>query len=612
MGFYRPFPKGGFQMKPDSRLAGVVLLLAAVCGVEVIAEVAAMSELALTPPMGFNTWNAFQADIDEQMVKDIADAMVASGMRDAGYEYLVLDDGWMADKRDEEGNLAADPNKFPSGMKAIGDYIHSKGLKFGIYEDRGKWTCQQLPGSFRHEQADMNSFAEWGVDYIKLDSCFAENNGRLSTDDYALYRECIEKTGRPMVLSISDFGNGAWAWDGKDMAQLWRTSNDIYPWMGSVYHCAETSAGDQAIHPDFNGLWQFAGPGHWNDPDMLQVGNLKKETEDRAHFSLWCILAAPLMAGNDLRTMSESVRKTLTAPELIAVNQDPRGIQGYKVYDGGDCEIYNKQLCDGRTAVLLLNKGEREADITVNWEMIGLAGRQKVRDLWARKDLGEYADSFTARGLGQHGHVMLKVGSEGTPLPSPKPLPPEKYMVTRPGRTYLSDLCYIWKNGNAPKADTNYSDKSISIGGKTYKKGLGCKGGSRVIYKLNNRAERFQAVVGLDDSYDGDGEGRFRLYDEDFFGNRVLYDSGKMKKDSPAKVIDIDVKEVKCLMLVFEGEDVLGNWADAAAVAQGPAVLEADSIERFNADGEKFERGKRFSVLVDGEVVNRRDSLRDK
>ena len=416
-------------MKPQYRTIAVTFSIALTLCLASCSSIAADNQpdpdhaLALTPPMGFNTWNAFAADITEQKIKRLADAMVSSGMRDAGYTYLVLDDGWMAKDRDADGNLVADPNKFPSGMKAIGDYIHSKGLKYGIYEDRGKWTCQQLPGSFKHEQADMTIFASWGVDYIKLDSCFAESNGRLSTDDYALYRECIENTGRPILLSISDFGNGAWAWDGQRMAQLWRTSYDIYPWMGSVYNCAETSAGDHVIHPDFNGLWQFAGPGHWNDPDMLQIGNLKTDIENKAHFSLWCILAAPLMAGNDLRAMSDAVKNVLTAPEVIKVNQDPRGIQGYKVHDDGDHEIYNKPLHDGTTAVLLLNKGSAPADITVTWDKIGLSGRQKVRDLWARKNLGYFNNSYTAENLPQHGHILIKVGATGYPIPAPEPVP---------------------------------------------------------------------------------------------------------------------------------------------------------------------------------------------
>lgn len=531
------------------------------------------SGLALTPPMGWNSWNAFEKEIDEEKIKAIADAMVTSGMRDAGYTYLVLDDAWMAPERDQDGRLVADPNKFPSGMKAIGDYIHSKGLKYGIYQDRGRMTCQQLPGSFRHEQIDMATFAEWGVDYIKLDSCFAESNGRMSTEDYALYRTHIQATGRPIVLSISDFGNAAWAWGGKEWAQLWRTSNDIYPWMGSIYACAETSAGSRAIHPAFNGLWQFAGPGHWNDPDMLQVGNLrgmegeKQKVADRAHFSLWCILAAPLMAGNDLRTMSKDVQDTLTAPELIAVNQDPRGIQGYRIFEEDGREVYNKPLSDGTTAVLLLNKGREKADITVPWEKIGLAGKQPVRDLWARKDLGEFEDSFTAHDLGQHEHRMIKVGRPGSPLPAPRPMPFEKYTVTRPGQTYLSDLYYIWKAGNAPVYDATFGGHPIRIAGRNFSKGLGVKGKCAVMFKVTGRADRFRAIVAMDESSPEDTEGRFRVYNEDFFANKVLWDSGKMTKDSAAKEIDIELQDVQCLMLVFHGEKALGNWAEARVIA---------------------------------------------
>jgi len=528
--------------------------------------------LAMTPPMGWNSWNAFEKEIDEEKIKAIADAMVTSGMRDAGYTYLVLDDAWMASERDADGRLVADPNKFPGGMKAIGDYIHSKGLKYGIYQDRGRMTCQQLPGSFGHERIDMETFAEWGVDYIKLDSCFAESNGRMSSVDYALYRRHIEATGRPIVLSISDFGNAAWAWGGKESAQLWRTSHDIYPWMDSVYACAETSAGDRAIHPAFNGLWQFAGPGHWNDPDMLHVGNLKhidadrRDIADRAHFSLWCILAAPLMAGNDLRSMSGSVRDVLTAPELIAVNQDRRGIQGYKVFNEAGCEVYNKPLADGTTAVLLLNKGREKADITVPWDQIGLSGAQPVRDLWAREDLGEFEDSFTARELGQHEHRMIKVGRPGPPLPAPAPLPLEEYTVTRPGKTYLSDLYYIWKAGHAPVYDATFGGAPIQIAGRTFRKGLGAKGKCAVMFKVTDRADRFGAIVALDESSPEEAKGRFRVYNEDFFANKVLWDSGAMTKDSPAREIDIELREVPCLMLVFEGKEALGNWAEARVI----------------------------------------------
>jgi len=532
------------------------------------------SRLAMTPPMGWNSWNAFEKNINEKQIQEIADAMVSSGMRDAGYTYLVLDDAWMASKRDESGRLVADPDKFPSGMKAIGDYIHSKGLKFGIYQDRGKMTCQQLPGSLGFERIDMETFAEWGVDYIKMDSCFAESNGRMSEEDYALFRKGIEATGRPIVLSISDFGNAAWAWGGKEFAQLWRTSNDIYPWMGSIYACAETSAGDRAIHPAFNGLWQFAGPGHWNDPDMLQVGNLKdmaedrREVADRAHFSLWCMLAAPLMAGNDLRTMSEQNRRILTAPEPIAVNQDPRGIQAYRIVNENGREVYNKPLADGTTAVLLLNKRREKADITVRWDQIGLAGSQPVRDLWTREDLGDIENSFTAHGLSEHEHRMIKVGRPGPPLPAPSPVPPEKYTVTRKGRTYLSDLYYIWKSGNAPVYDATFGGEPIRIAGRTFDKGLGAKGKCAVMFKVNSRAARFRATVAMDAAAPEDAKGRFRVQNGDFFSNKVLWDSRDMTKDTPPKEIDIALKDVQCLMLVFDGKNALGNWADACVIRE--------------------------------------------
>jgi hypothetical protein len=549
--------------------------------------------MAPTPPMGWNSWNAFEKEIDEEKIKAIADAMVTSGMRDAGYAYLVIDDAWMAKDRDENtGRLQADPVKFPGGMKAIGDYLHRKGLKFGIYQDRGKWTCQQLPGSFLHEEIDMQTFADWGVDYIKMDSCFAESNGRMSSEDYGIYRAALKQTGRPILLSISDFGNAAWAWGGRESSQLWRTSGDIYPWMDSIYHCADTSGGDQAIHPAFNGLWQFAGPGHWNDPDMLQVGNLKNiEAErkiigDRAHFSLWCILAAPLMAGNDLRSMSDAVKDVLTAPEVIAVNQDPRGIQGYKVFSRDGQEIYNKPLADGTTAVLILNKRPEEAAITVTWDMIGLSGKQPVRDLWARTELGEQDGSFTVKGLGQHEHRMLKIGKPGSPLPAPPAMPLEKYTITREGDTYLSDLYYIWKAHRAPAYDTNFAGDPIKIGSEVSRKGLGCKGKSAFMFKINRMANRFRARVAMDAATEGTG--RFKLYNEDFFANRLLWDSKDMKKESAPQEIDIDLKDIDCLMLVFEGENAVGNWAEARVIRK-----EADAERKQSNGTEPIHEGER-------------------
>jgi alpha-galactosidase len=538
--------------------------------------------LAPTPPMGWNSWNIFAKEIDEAKIKAAADAMVSSGMRDAGYQYLVLDDAWMASERDDKGALQADPVKFPKGMKEIGDYIHSRGLKFGIYEDRAYRTCQSLPGSFEHEQIDMATFAAWGVDYIKMDSCSAEHNGRLSSEDYAIYRKYIEETDRPMVLSISDFGNAAWVWGGKESSQLWRTGWDIRHNMNSVYNCGDCSGGSNRTHPAFNGLWQFAGPGYWNDPDMLQVGNFKIKDEkvsksaNQAHFGLWCILAAPLMAGNDMPKMTDTVRDILTAPEVIAVNQDKRGVQGYKVFIDGKLEVYNKPLADGTTAVLLLNKGREKADITVTWEMIGLSGKQPVRDLWERKDLGIFKDSFTAKGLGEHGNMMLKIGKKGKPLPTPAPMPLEKYTITRKGVTSLSDLYYAWRDKHAPVYNKTFEGNPIIIDGKTFEKGFGCKSKATFMFAGTERGDRLMGTVALDESYQGENEGRFRIFHEDYFGNRVLWDSGKMTKDTPAKEIDIELAGYNCLMLTFEGRnietekkanDVLGVFADPRVIA---------------------------------------------
>jgi alpha-galactosidase len=499
-------------------------------------------------------------------------------MRDAGYKYLVIDDAWMAPERDKNGRLQVDPNKFPSGMKALGDYLHGKGLKFGIYQDRGTMTCQKLPGSFGHEDVDMQSFADWGVDYIKMDSCYAEKNGRSSADDYDIFSAAIAQTGRPMVLSIADYGNAAWIWDGGRSAQLWRTSYDIERNIRSAYECAETSSGSTRIHPAFNGLWQFAGPGRWNDPDMLQVGNMilpdaEREAADRAHFSLWCILAAPLMAGNDLREMNEAVRQILTAPEVIAVNQDPRGLQGFIVRDEGDLEIYNKPLADGTTAVLFLNKGKNKADLILKWSEIGLSGSQPVRDLWARKDLGEFKDSFTAGGLGQHGVQMLRIGRKGDPLPGPKPLAPERYRVTRPGTTYLSDLCYVWLDKvPSPGIDTMIDGTPITLDGRIYKKGLGCAEQTSVMFMTDHRANRFQAMAAVVDAEKDaakakERSGRFRVLSGDWFSNQVLWDSGDMKPGDKPKMIDIDIRKTESLLLEFKGKGTHGCWAEARVVA---------------------------------------------
>ncbi len=362
--------------------------------------------LALTPPMGWNSWNCFGCDINEAQIREIADAMVATGMRDAGYEYLVIDDCWQV-ARDEQGNIITDPDRFPSGIKALADYVHSKGLKFGLYSDAGLRTCAGRPGSRGYEFQDARQYAAWGVDYLKYDWCHTDNQNTIAS--YSLMRDALKAAGRPIVFSICEWGSTKpWLW-AKNVGNLWRTTGDIQ----DCWDCVRDWGGKgwTRILDEQVGLEVYAGPGHWNDPDMLEVGNGGMTTEEyRAHFSLWCILAAPLMAGNDLRNMTPEIRDILINKEVIAVDQDPLGKQGSKVRDDGDLEVWAKVLHDGNRAVVLFNRGTEPADIAVKWTEIGYPAhlKAKVRDLWQHKDVGEFKGGYGAVVPG-HAVVMVKV-----------------------------------------------------------------------------------------------------------------------------------------------------------------------------------------------------------
>ncbi|HTU36232.1 MAG TPA: glycoside hydrolase family 27 protein [Candidatus Acidoferrum sp.] len=356
--------------------------------------------LALTPPMGWNSWNKFACNVSEDLIKSIADAMVSSGMKDAGYQYIVIDDCWQV-RRDASGNIVADPQRFPNGIKAVADYVHSKGLKFGIYSDAGTGTCQGRPGGRGHEFQDALMYASWGVDYLKYDWC---NTG--TQDAAASYRtmaEALRASGRPVVFSICEWGkNKPWLWAAQAGGNLWRTTDDIQDrWSGRKQWPNDgcCSNGVLDILDQEAELYSYAGPGHWNDPDMLEVGNGGMTTaEDRAHFSLWCLLAAPLITGNDLRSMSAETKEILTNREVIAVDQDALGQQGRRVAKGGESEVWSKELQDGSRAILLLNRGEAPTDISVAWNQIGYPDHlsAEVRDLWAHKNLGRFTGSFKA------------------------------------------------------------------------------------------------------------------------------------------------------------------------------------------------------------------------
>jgi alpha-galactosidase len=369
--------------------------------------------------MGWNSWNKFGCDVDEELIRETAAAMVSSGMKDAGYEYVNIDDCWHGE-RDEEGFIRPDPERFPSGMKALADYVHSLGLKLGIYSDAGWQTCAGRPGSRGREYQDAATYAAWGVDYLKYDWCNTE--GLAARGAYLTMREALWEAGRPVVFSICEWGdNDPWEW-GAEIGHLWRTTGDIYPcWDCEYDHGTWSSWGILRILDMQEGLRRYAGPGHWNDPDMMEVGNGMTVSEDRAHFSLWAMLAAPLIAGNDLRSMSEETRDILTNREVVAVDQDPLGIQGFKYRDEGDLEWWFKPLEDEDWAMLVLNRGEGPVDVTFDWsreavedELSGRAAyfhRGRVfalHDLWTGAELGTTREPLSARVPG-HDVLMLRL-----------------------------------------------------------------------------------------------------------------------------------------------------------------------------------------------------------
>lgn len=388
-------------MKTFIMLAGIVL-----CAVSLTNAYPLDNGLARTPPMGWNSWNRFGCNVNEQLIREMADAMVTSGMKDAGYVYLVIDDCWQID-RDAQGNILPDPQRFPSGMKALADHVHSKGLKFGLYSDAGTLTCQKRPGSRGYEFQDARQYAAWGVDYLKYDWCSTGTQNAPAS--YSIMRDALLKAGRAIVFSICEWGTSKpWLW-AKDVGNLWRTTGDIQ----DCWDCKRDWGGMGVVHIlDLqDGLESYAGPGHWNDPDMLEVGNEGMTiTEYRAHFSLWCILAAPLMAGNDLRNMTNEVKEILTNREVIAVDQDSLGMQGRRVKRDDDREVWAKQLADGGRAVVLLNRGPKSQQISVSWTEIGYPQQvsAQVRDLWAHKDLGKLTGKFSAE-VPSHGVVMVTV-----------------------------------------------------------------------------------------------------------------------------------------------------------------------------------------------------------
>ena len=373
----------------------LILLVALCCAAS--GEAQKFDKLALTPHMGWNSWNKFGCNVNETLIKETANSLVASGMKDAGYQYLVIDDCWHG-ARDAQGFIQPDAKRFPSGIKALADYVHAKGLKFGIYSDAGSKTCGGHPGSRGHEYQDALKYAEWGVDYLKYDWCSTE--GLKAEGAYATMRDALATAGRPIVLSLCEWGQSKpWTW-AKDVGHLWRTTGDIYNCFDCVKNYGTWSAfGVLAILDMQKDLRAAAGPGHWNDPDMLEVGNGMATNEDRAHFSLWSMLAAPLMAGNDTRGMSAETRAILTNQEVIAVNQDALGAQGFKWAAQDGWELWVKPLSGDDWAVCFLNRGTTPQTVAFDWKQKTIADDLAKRELNANAATYQIRDLWTKKGL---------------------------------------------------------------------------------------------------------------------------------------------------------------------------------------------------------------------
>ena len=450
---------------------------------------ASADTLVLTPPLGWNSWNVFHENINEKQIQEIADAMVESGLRDAGYVFLNLDDNWMDTKRDAQGNLQNNPKTFPSGMKAIADYVHKKGLKFGLYGDRGKRTChhynsnwQSESGSNGHEEQDAKKLAEWGVDYWKYDNC--DSDPTTQEKDYTAMSKALRNSGRDIVFSIC-------MWEYKDwmpkIANLWRTTFDIGPewistsWYRGVYEIIDAN----------NKYWQIAKPGHWNDPDMLEVGNRGLSYEEqRSQMTMWSIMAAPIMISSDVRNMSNETKELYLNKDMIAINQDSLGVQGHRISDKNGKQVWTKPLKNGDIAVALLNNNNSTQTVECNFKDIGVEGEVEVRDAWKKKDLGPV--SSVSIELPDHGSALLRLVL--------KPVPREPFKgkpLDIPGKIEVEDFDV---NG-VGQGNTTYNESDTeNHGDSDYRPGTGVdlyKKATGVIVGYNQAGEWLEYTVNV-------------------------------------------------------------------------------------------------------------------
>ena len=551
-----------FGLKKCS-LGGAVAL--AFCGLASQAFASA-DTLVLTPPLGWNSWNVFHENINEKQIQEIADAMVNSGLKDAGYIYLNLDDNWMDTKRDAQGNLQNNPKTFPSGMKAIADYVHKKGLKFGLYGDRGKRTChhynsnwQSESGSNGHEEQDAKKLAEWGVDYWKYDNC--DSDPRTQEKDYTAMSNALRNSGRDIVFSICMWEYKEWM---PKIANLWRTTFDIGPewistsWYRGVYEIIDAN----------NKYWQIAKPGHWNDPDMLEVGNRGLSYEEqRSQMTMWSIMAAPIMISSDVRNMSNETKELYLNKDMIAINQDSLGVQGHRISDQNGKQIWTKPLKNGDLAVALLNNNSSTQTVECNFADLGVEGEVEVRDAWKKKDLGSL--SHVSVELPAHGSALLRLVVKPVPRGLFKG---EAFAI--PGKIEMEDFDINGLGqGNTTYNENDAEDHGAeSNGGKSYREGTGVdiyKKATGYIVGYNQAGEWLEYTVKVAKT------GTYTMLAAVASANNTS--SFKLSMDGK------DITEEIAVPKATEGED---NYDEYNEVKSSVSLTEGEHILRFAVTGD--------------------------
>lgn len=526
--------------------------------------------LVLTPPLGWNSWNVFHENINEKQIKEIADAMVSSGLRDAGYIYLNLDDNWMDTKRDVNGDLQNHPKTFPSGMKALADYIHKKGLKFGLYGDRGLRTCHHFNsewvsenGSYMHEEQDAKKFAEWGVDYLKYDNCDAAP-GSDQEADYTRMSKALRNSGRDIVFSICAWGYQPWM---PKIAHLWRSTFDIGPeWRSTSWY-----RGVYDIIDENNKYWEIAKPGNWNDPDMLEVDNRNLTYEEqKSQMTMWSIMAAPIMISSDVRNMSNQVKDLYLNKDMLAINQDSLGVQGHRISNNKGKQVWTKPLRNGDIAVALLNDNTSTQTIEVNFADIGVQGEVEVRDVWQKKDLGPR--SSVSAEIPAHGSVYLRL------IIKPVPRAPFKgKALVIPGKIEMEDFDI---NG-VGQGNTTYNEKDAEnhacSGDDTsecsdYRKDTGVdlyKKATGVVVGYNQAGEWLEYTVNVA------ATAEYTMFAAVASGNETS--SFKLSMDG------VDITEEIAVPKAATGEN---NFSDYNKVSATMKLQEGEHILRFTVTGD--------------------------